>query len=315
MRVLFMGTPDFAVSSLEYLIRAEHEVIGVVTQPDRRRGRGKKVTAPPVKQKAEELSLPVFQPQKVSEEEFIETLEKLNPDVIVVVAYGQILPKTILDLPRYGCINVHASLLPKYRGAAPLHWSIINGETKTGVTTMYMDEGLDTGDMLLKEEIEIEANMNTGELHEKLADLGGEVLVKTLDFLQKDEIIPEAQNEEESTYAPLLTKEHEKISWDVSSSDIHNLIRGMNPFPGAYTVYNKQRLKILESRLNGLGSSGNSKNGTIIDTDDTGFWVKTKDGKILITKVQPAGKKAMPAVDFINGYQIKAGFVLGDEGA
>lgn len=315
MRVLFMGTPDFAVSSLEHLVKAEYEVIGVVTQPDRQKGRGKKITAPPVKQKAEEFGLPVFQPQKVREEGFINTLEELNPDVIVVVAYGQILPKVILELPKFGCINVHASLLPKYRGAAPLHWSIINGETKTGITTMYMNEGLDTGDMLLKEEVEIGPNMNTGELHDKLADMGGKILIKTLDLLQKDEITPEAQNDQESSYAPLLKKEHEKISWDESSSNIHNLVRGMNPWPGAYTVYNKQRLKILETRLNSLGYAENNKSGTIIEIDDTGFWVKTKDGNILITKVQPAGKKAMPAGDFINGYQIKKGFALGDEGA
>ncbi|SMB93399.1 methionyl-tRNA formyltransferase [Desulfonispora thiosulfatigenes DSM 11270] len=315
MRVLFMGTPDFAVSSLEYLVKANYEVIGVVTQPDRQKGRGKKITAPPVKQKALELGLPIFQPEKVRNEEFIEILKELNPDIIVVVAFGQILPKDILELPSFGCINVHASLLPKYRGAAPIHWSIINGETKTGITTMYMNEGLDTGDMLLKEEILIDNNMNSGELHDELAELGGELLVRTLDLLQKNKIIPQPQNDQESTYASLLKKEHEVISWDENSTNIHNLVRGMNPWPGAYTVCNNERLKILETRLNNLESSGDkSKVGTIIEVDNDGFWVKTEDDKLLITKVQPAGKKAMLAKDFINGYKIKTGLVLGDQG-
>lgn len=310
-----MGTPDFAVSSLEHLVKENYEVIGVVTQPDRKKGRGKKITPPPVKQKAVKLGLTVFQPQKVREEEFVNILKKLNPDVIVVVAYGQILPKAILELPPLGCINVHASLLPKYRGAAPLHWSIIRGETKTGITTMLMDEGLDTGDILLKEEVEIDINLKVGDLHDKLADLGGKLLIKTLDLLEKNQINPQTQNEEEATYSPLLNKEHEKISWNESAVNIHNLVRGMNPWPGAYTLYNKQRLKILETRLNRFDQDDNNENGTIIEIEDKGFWVKTKKGKILITKVQPAGKKAMPASDFINGYQIKVGFVLGDKDA
>lgn len=310
-----MGTPDFAVNSLTELVDNGYEVVGVVTQPDRPKGRGKKLTPPPVKQKALELGLPVYQPEKIKTEEFINVLEGLKPDVIIVVAFGQILSKKILDLPSLGCINVHASLLPKYRGAAPIHWCIINGETKTGVTTMYMAEGLDTGDMLLKEEVEITPNMNTGELHDKLAEIGGKVLVNTLEKLAKNEIVPEAQDDEFSTYASLLKKEHEIISWDKTSQEIHNLIRGLNPWPGAYTLYNGERLKIYESDLSleCKINEDSAPNGTILQISEEGFWVKTSDKPLLITKVRPAGKKTMLAKDFINGHKVSLGSRLGDE--
>jgi len=232
MGIVFMGTPQFAVETLEQLIQAGHQILGVVTQPDRPKGRGSKLNPTPVKVKADEYGLPVYQPEKIRDPIFIQKLADLKPEVIVVVAYGQILPKEILELPPLGCINVHASLLPKYRGAAPIHWSIINGEKETGVTTMLMDQGLDTGNMLLKTSVEIGSSETTGELHDKLAVLGGQLLIETLSMMAKGEITPQAQDDGQATYAPLLNKEHELINWQKKAQDIQNLIRGMNPWPG-----------------------------------------------------------------------------------
>lgn len=315
MKVVFMGTPDFAVPSLEALYNGKFNILGVVTQPDRPKGRGQKLKPSPVKEKAQELGLEVFQPNKIKEPEFISFLENLKPDFIVVVAFGQILPKAILTIPKFGCINVHASLLPKYRGAAPIHWAVINGEKETGVTTMFMDEGLDTGDMLLKENITITSEMTTGELHDKLALVGGQLLVQTLHKLQKSEIIPEPQDEKKSCYASLLKGEHEIIQWHRDSEDIHNLIRGMNPWPGAYTFYKGLRLKIWRSNLKNAERGSTAQPGSILAKDIEGFWVQTKDKPLLITQVQPAGKKVMSAKDFFNGYKLELGQVLGDENA
>lgn len=306
-----MGTPQFAVESLVKLVEAGHQVVGVITQPDRPKGRGKKLAPPPVKEKAVKLGLPVYQPIKVKDANFIQKLKDLNPEVIVVVAFGQILPKSILDLPPQGCINVHASLLPKYRGAAPIHWAIIKGEKETGITTMYMNEGLDTGDMLLKAKVTIGPQTTTGELHDQLAVLGGQVLIETLKKLEKNELTPQPQNDDLASYAPLLTKEHEKINWDSSAQKIHNLIRGMNPWPGAYTIYKGDRLKIwttvLEEEINEKG-----RTGEIIALTNSGFWVQTQDKPILVTKVQPAGKKVMEAKAFINGFFVQTGQILGE---
>ncbi len=306
-----MGTPTFAVNSLEQLTQAGHEIIAVITQPDRPKGRGKKLSPPPVKEKALELGLKVLQPEKVKDSIFIEKLQQLNPQVIVVVAFGQILPKAILDLPEYGCINVHASLLPRYRGPAPIHWAIINGETESGVTTMLMDEGLDTGDMLLKARVLIDQNMTTGELHDRLAILGGQVLVETLEKLEKNLLKPEPQNHELATYAPLLTKEHEKIDWKKSAVSVHNLVRGMNPWPGAYTFIEDRRIKIKETRLKDkLDLQGQP--GEVLAITSEGLWVQTGDKPLLITKVQPSGKNEMSVNDFVNGYRIKPGQIFGE---
>mgnify|MGYP003763364449 CR=1 FL=1 len=308
-----MGTPQFAVNSLEMLIEKGHQVVAVVTQPDKPQGRGKKLAPPPIKAKALEFNLTVYQPQRIKEPGFIEILKNLQPEVIVVVAFGQILPQEILELPPLGCINVHASLLPKYRGAAPIHWAIINGEEETGVTTMLMDEGLDTGPMLLKESIRINETMTMGHLHDQLAQLGANLLVETLDKLSRGQLKPEAQNDALSSYAPLLTKEHEKINWQDRKDDIHNLVRGMNPWPGAYTLFKGARLKIWETTLEKYPGGEQGKAGEILKVTQGGLWVQAGDHPLLITKVQPAGKKLMPAVSFANGYGIIPGQYLGEE--
>lgn len=313
MRVVFMGTPQFAVNTLEMLAKRGHDIVGVVTQPDRPQGRGKKLIPSPIKAKALELGLTIYQPEKVKDPQFIEVLNELQPEVIVVVAYGQILPRQILDLPPWGCINIHASLLPKYRGAAPIHWAIINGEKETGVTTMLMDTGLDTGPMLLKDSLIIDETMTTGALHDQLAVMGANLLVQTLDKLVKGQIVPKPQNNEESSYAPLLTKEHEKINWQLNKLEIHNLVRGMNPWPGAYTLFNGNRLKIWETSLKKYSGQNIGETGEILEYTEDGFWIQTGDEPILITKVQPAGKKLMTAVSFGHGYGIYSGQCLGEK--
>ncbi|MFZ5943832.1 MAG: methionyl-tRNA formyltransferase [Bacillota bacterium] len=312
MRLVFMGTPEFAVQSLDKLHQAGHEILGVITQPDRPKGRGQKLTPSPVKVRALELNLEVYQPLKIKEPDFIGILKELNPEVIIVVAYGQILSKAILDMPVWGCINVHASLLPKYRGAAPIHWAVINGESETGITTMKMDEGLDTGDILLKARIEIGPDTTTGELHDCLAELGGKVLIETLDLLEKGEISPQPQDNQWATYAPLLTKSHEEIKWKEDSIKIHNLVRGMNPWPGAYTCLGENRIKIRETRISqDPGKKIKGLPGEILEFLDAGFLVQTGGSSLLVTKVQPAGKNIITANDFVNGYGIIKGQTLG----
>ncbi|MFA7550872.1 MAG: methionyl-tRNA formyltransferase, partial [Sedimentibacter sp.] len=234
MNVIFMGTPGFAVPTLEKLHKSAHNVVLVVTQPDKPFGRGKKLKKSEVKEAAESLELEIFQPDKIKKQENIDVLRKYNPDVIVVVAYGQILSKEILTLPKYGCINVHASLLPKLRGAAPLNWAIINGETHTGVTTMQMDVGLDTGDMLLKTEVEIDENINVGELHDILMHKGADLLIETLDKIQRNEMVHQKQDDSLSNYAPMFNNENRKINWNLNAKNIHDLIRGLSPWPTAY---------------------------------------------------------------------------------
>lgn len=313
MRVVFMGTPQFAVNTLELLVIKGHQVVGVVTQPDRPQGRGQKLLPSPVKVKALELGLTVYQPEKIKEPAFIEILRKLQLEAVVVVAYGQILPPEILRLPPMGCINVHASLLPKYRGAAPLHWAIINGEKETGVTTMLMDEGLDTGPMLLKKSIKIDDQMTVGQLHDQLAILGAELLVETLEKIASGQVVPVPQDEAQASYAPLLSKEHEKINWNNKKEDIHNLIRGMNPWPGAYTLFKGARLKIWETSLEKYSGNEQRKPGEIVKLEEEGFWVGTGDEPVLIKMVQPAGKKPMTALSFVNGYGIRPGQCMGEE--
>ncbi|AFM42568.1 methionyl-tRNA formyltransferase [Desulfosporosinus acidiphilus SJ4] len=315
MRIVFMGTPDFAVPSLRALAGHGHEIVGVFTQPDRPAGRGKKLKPSPVKSAAEELNLPIFQPAKIKTPEGIQCLRELAPECIIVVAYGQLLSKEILDLPSRGCINVHASLLPSYRGAAPIHWAIINGEEYTGVTTMLMDEGLDTGDMLLKREIKISQKDTMGEIHDKLALLGGELLIQTLRELEQGTLTATAQSGK-SNYAPLLNRDHERIDWTRSAVELHNQIRGLNPWPGAFALFREEQFKVWRSTVfsgqraaekeNSFQGS-NAEVGQILEVLEEGLLVQTGDGLLWIAEVQPAGKRPMSARDFLNGRHGQAG--------
>lgn len=307
MKIVFMGTPDFAVPSLEALIY-KFGVEAVFTQPDRPRGRGKKMVFSPVKEIAVKHDIKVFQPEKLKDDiEAVEYLKELKPDFIIVVAFGQILTKEVLDIPKYGCINLHASLLPMYRGAAPLNWVIINGEEKTGNTTMLMDVGLDTGDMLLKDEVEITKNMTSGELHDILMNRGGELLIKTIEGLAEGSITPEKQ-EGETCYAKMLSKETGKINWNNSAQDIHNLIRGLNPRPIAHTTYKGEPMKIYESEV--LLQSSNKEPGVIIEVNKKGMKVSTGNGILLVKKIQFPNGKPLTIEQYINGKEIEVGCKL-----
>lgn len=308
MKIVFMGTPEFAVPSLERLIK-EFGVKAVFTQPDRPKGRGKKLAMSPVKEVALRENIMVFQPQKLREDrEAIEFLKKLSPDFIIVVAYGQILSREILDIPKYGCINLHASLLPKYRGAAPINWAIINGEKLSGNTTMFMDEGLDTGDMLLKNKYTIEDDTTAGELHDKLMESGGELLVKTINGLVEGTIKPEKQQHDQSCYASMLDKKMAKINWNLESEKIKNLIRGLNPWPLAYTYYKGTRMKIYEAEV--IDKKENFLPGYIVDVSKEGIKVATKDGILLLKKIQFPSKKPMYVEEYIRGNEIEKGTIL-----
>lgn len=309
MKIVFMGTPEFAVPCLQKIIDEGHEVLAVVTQPDKPKGRGKKLAMPPVKELALKYDIDVYQPVKAREESFVEKLKEINPELIVVVAFGQILPKSILDIPKFGCVNVHASLLPKYRGAAPLNWVIINGEEKTGVTTMYMDVGLDTGDMILKSEIPLDDEITAGELHDKMMVQGAEVLKDTIDLISKGEAPREKQNDEETCYSPIMDKSLGNIDWSKSATDIHNLIRGVNPWPSAYTTYDKQTMKIWKTKV--LDKLSEKTPGTILSVDKNGIEVSTGDNVLQISEIQMSGKKRMIVSEYIKGNDISTGIVLG----
>lgn len=298
LKTIFMGTPDFAVGCLKAL-HEKTEVLAVITQPDRPKGRGQKMTASPVKELAIELGLPVLQPEKIKTPEFTEKLEAMKPDLIVVVAFGQILSQRILDIPPLGCVNVHASLLPRYRGAAPIHWSIINGETETGVTTMLMDAGLDTGDMLLKASVEITPDMTTEELHDLLAEAGSRLLADTVDGLAEGSIKGEAQDDSMSNYASMLTKETGHIDWSKSAQEIHNLVRGLNSWPVAWTVKDGKNYKVWRTRV--TGDTSDKQPGTVVAIGKKGFSVAAGDGVIEILEIQPPSKKRMSAGDFVRG--------------
>ncbi|MGD9567164.1 MAG: methionyl-tRNA formyltransferase [Sedimentibacter sp.] len=308
MNVIFMGTPEFAVPTLKKLHENGHDIKLVVTQPDKPSGRGKKLKKSEVKEAAEQLNLPVFQPDKIKKQENIEVLKQLNPDVIVVVAYGQILSKEILELPKYGCINVHASLLPKLRGAAPLNWAIINGETHTGVTTMKMDVGLDTGDMLLKSEVEIDEEMNVGELHDVLMHKGADLLIETLNKLEKNEIVPQKQDDSISTYAPMFNIENRKISWSYSARDIHNLIRGLSPWPTAYFILYDKSVKVYESKY--ITERTNYLPGYVLKADNEGIYVAAADGVIILKEIQMPGKNKMTVEAYLRGNKFPERIVL-----
>lgn len=304
MKIVFMGTPDFAVPSLKKIIDI-YGVDSVFTQPDKPKGRGKKLSYSPVKEVAMENNIKVFQPTKLKEDrDAIEYLRMLQPDFIIVVAFGQILTREVLDIPKYGCINLHASLLPMYRGAAPLNWAIINGEKKSGNTTMLMDIGLDTGDMLLKDEVEITDNMTSGDLHDLLMNSGANLLIETIRGLVNGSITPEKQKGE-TFYAKMLNKELAKINWNDSAKDIHNLIRGLNPWPIAHTIYNDKWMKIYESEV--LLGDFNKEPGSIIKVSKEGMKVATGSGVLLVKKVQFPNGKPLTIEQYINGNKIEVG--------
>lgn len=298
-----MGTPDFAVPTLQVLLDEGHEVCAVVTQPDRQKGRGKKLASPPVKVVAEKNNIPVYQPVKVKTQEFVKILEDICPDIIIVVAFGQILSKEILDIPKYGCVNVHASLLPKYRGAAPINWCIINGEKTTGITTMYMDVGLDTGDMILKDEIEIYPTETAGELHDRLCILGAETLKKTMKLIENGKAPRIPQNNHQSTYAPIMKKSLGKIDWSKSSEEIRNLIRGTYPWPSAYSSYDGKTFKILSCKVQDTKVE-NKKYGYIQDVLKDSIVVACGKGFIRIFNIQFQNEKKMCVEDYLRGHNI-----------
>lgn len=305
MNVVFMGTPDFAVPSLK-AIAQHHNVLAVFTQPDKPVGRKMVLTPPDVKVCANELSIPVYQPAKLREGDNESIIRELNPDVIVVVAYGQILPENILNIPKYGCINVHGSLLPKYRGAAPIQWSVLNGDEVTGVTTMYMEKGLDTGDILLTEEYKIGINETAGEVFDNLANLGGELIIKTLDYAEKGKLNPVKQDDSLSTYAKMLDKSMCKIDFSKTNKEVHNKVRGLCPWPVASTVFNGKILKIFETRL----AEGKGKPGEVISTNP--LTVACGEGAVVVNSVQLQGKKRMDSNAFLQGHKIDIGTIIGD---
>lgn len=307
VNLIFMGTPEFALPSLKALLEENYQLKAVVTQPDRPRGRGGKIKVSPVKGEALKHGLKVLQPTSL-DSNFLARLKSLKPDIIVVVAYGKILPPDILKIPPSGCINVHASLLPRYRGAAPVHRAIMNGEEITGVTTMYMEEGMDTGDIILQEETKIDDNDTVGTLHDRLAEKGSKLLVKTLELVIEGKALSRSQEEEKASYAPPLKREEELIDWEKSAAEIFNKIRGMNPWPGAYTFWKNKRLKIWSSRI--VDQEGLYNPGEIVKVDQEGILVGTGKGALLITDVQVSGGRRMRAGEFIRGKDIGAGEVL-----
>lgn len=311
MRIIFMGTPDFSVGTLEALVEAGHEVCLVVTQPDKPKGRGKEMQYTPVKEAALKHGIEVYQPRRIREAECVEKLRQYNADIMVVIAFGQIIPKEILEMVPYGCVNVHASLLPKYRGAAPIQWSIIDGEAVTGVTTMQMDEGLDTGDMLLKTEVPITAEETGESLHDKLAKAGAALCVETLAKLQEGSIVPEKQGESPTAYAKMLDKKLGNIDWTKSAVEIERLVRGLNSWPSAYTYWNKKVVKIWKASV--IDENSNEQAGTIVKVEKDGFYVQTGNGLLKVIELQIPGKKRMDAGAFLRGYTIEPGEVFHQE--
>lgn len=296
-----MGTPDFAVPSLEELIKNGHEVIGVFTQQDKKKGRGQQLCAPPIKDLALKYNLKVFQPQSLKNDEIFSVIKELNPELIVVVAYGKILPENILNIPKYGCINVHGSLLPEYRGAAPVQWAVIDGKKKTGVTTMFMDKGLDTGNVLLKKEADIYEDDTAGSLYERLSKVGAELLIETIEKLEKNELVPEKQDDSKATFSSMLTKEMARIDWSKSAKSIHNLVRGLIPWPVARTELSGKTLKIYKTKVieNSFGEAGEIKG-------INPFIVCCGEGTALeIIELQFDNKRRMTAEEFFRGYKIK----------
>lgn len=303
MKVVFMGTPDFAVGTLKKLIESRHEVLAVVTQPDKPKGRGKAMQFPPVKEVAVEAGITVYQPKRVREPEFLETLKELSPDVVVVVAFGQIIPQAVLDVPKLGCLNVHGSLLPKYRGAAPIQWAVIDGERESGVTIMRMDAGLDTGDMITTRVVKLEEKETGGSLFDKLSQAGADLLTETLDQLEAGTVTYEKQPAESSTdYARMLKKEDGQIDWNKSAAELERLIRGLNPWPSAYTHLDGKTLKIWMADVKDVNSG--SEPGTVVEVTKNTVKVQTGDGVLSLLEVQLEGKKKMPVDAFLRGCQL-----------
>ncbi len=307
MQIVFMGTPEFAVPSLESLIQANHTVCGVFTQPDKPKGRGYTMTPPPVKVCALAHQVEVYQPKTLRNEEAAELIRGLRPDVIVVVAYGKILPKEILDIPKYGCINVHASLLPKYRGAAPIQWSVLNGDQITGITTMYMAEGIDTGNMIMKSSTEIAPDETAGELHDRLSVMGGELIVRTLRAVEDGTAVRTPQSEEETCYAPMLTKELSRIDWNKPAQEIHNLVRGLSPWPVANTLFKDKLLKIYQTKIID-GFSG--KPGQVISSNGIFSVCCGQNSTVELVEVQLEGKKRMSGKEFLLGHPLSGEMIL-----
>ena len=322
MRIVFMGTPDFSVPALKALVEVGHQVIAVVTQPDKPKGRGKEVQMTPVKIQAMEYGIPVYQPAKVREASFVEVLQGMEADVYVVIAFGQLLPKAVLELPKYGCINIHASLLTKYRGAAPIQWCVIDGERETGITTMMMDVGLDTGDMLEKTVIPIEEKETGGSLHDKLSLAGGALILSTLKKLEEGTLVRTPQTDEGTCYAKMLTKSLGDIDWNQSAVSIERLIRGLNPWPSAYTLWNGKTIKIWSADVttsreaaaflseSGVPSETGITPGTVVCSDKHSLVVCTGDGLLSVRELQMEGKKRMDTPAFLRGYPIPEGDVF-----
>ena len=313
MEIVFMGTSDFAVPSLNILANSAHRIIGVVSQPDRPKGRGKRLQPTPVKEVAQKLGIPVFQPNSIKAVEAVDKIKKWNPDLIVVVAYGQIIPLPILNFPPGECINVHASLLPKYRGAAPIQRALMAGETITGVTTMFLDEGLDTGDIIMQKPQKIDEEITHGELEKILAQKGAELLIDTITELEKGDILRVKQDGQEATYAQMLTREEEIIDWSDSAVSIHNKIRAMSPSPGAYFYADGLRIKTYKSRVHSKSESGLVSE--VIDSSAGALIIQTGQGQIELLEVQKEGKKRMSSGDFLKGFQLKPGTLLEDRGS
>jgi len=307
--ILFMGTPEFALTSLEKLVQKNYDIVAVVTQPDRPKGRGKQLVAPPVKGAAERYNIPVLQPPRVKDPSFLETLKQLSPDLIVVAAFGQILPKNVLDFPPLGCINVHPSLLPRYRGAAPINWTLIHGETRTGVTIMYMDEGLDTGDILLQEETPIDPEETFGQLHDRLATLGADLLLQAIQLLEAHQAPRRSQENSLSCYAPMLKKEDGLIRWEEEVSTIVNRIRGLSPTPAAYTFLDGKALKIFAAA--GIEKPVSGQPGRIGKLTNDGLQVTAKNGYVTLKDIQMENRKRMNVSDFLRGYKLSPDTVLG----
>ena len=308
MRIVYMGTPEIAATILERLLEEPYEVVLVVTQPDRPKGRGNTLTCSPVKELAVSRGIPVFTPEKLRLPENVDVVREAEPDMIVVAAFGQILPKSVLDIPRYGCINVHASLLPKYRGAAPIQWSILDGESETGITIMYMNEGLDTGDILLQKVVPIDAVETGGSLHDKLAETGAEALVEAIPGIIDGTLEPVPQGEMTTPYAKQLTKEMGRLDFSWDAEKLERYVRGLNPWPGTYTFRDGQMLKIWAAEV--CDGSYEAMPGTVVAVDKNSFSVQTGSGALRVTEVQPQGKRRMSAEEYLRGYRLEQGLVL-----
>lgn len=308
LNIIFMGTPDFAVPCLNALIDNKYNVVGVVTQPDRPKGRGNNMTPPPVKELAIKHQIKVYQPERVKNPDFIATLKNISPDLIVVVAFGQILSKEILDIPRLGCINIHGSLLPKYRGAAPIQWAVINGEEVTGITSMYMDAGMDTGDMILKKEIIISEDETADVLFKRMSLLGAQTLIETIRLIEQDNCLRIPQDDTQASYAPMLNKDIGNINWTTSAKKIKDLVRGTNPWPGAYTFYKGSKIKIFVVDI--IDNTTKLKPGTIVNVTKDSIHVQSGDGIVIIKEIQAENGKRMLVKDYLLGHTIDNNIIL-----